>query len=144
MATVLEAHAIWDGNITDGFGTIDLEPCGEGRFDLVEMRFKEGERHNPESLAAGAAAGSYAMALAGDLAEEGFTPAEIRVSARVVLEQGPELPFIPTVNLSVRARVNNLKHEKLLAITERARKNCPVANLFAGAEITLEADMFGG
>lgn len=144
MTTIREAHAVWDGNVQDGTGTIDLDATAQGHFDL-NTRFADGERHNPETLAAGAQAGCYAMSLAHQLAEEGFTPSEIRVTARVILDQKVDgTPFIPTVAISARVQVNNIGHETFLAIADRARMVCPMANLFAGAEVTLEADTIGG
>lgn len=69
----------------------------------------------------------------------------IRVSARVVLEQSVEgAPFIPTVDINARAQVNNLDYDQFMAIAEVAHKKCPIANLFAGAEVTLEAEPVGG
>lgn len=144
MTTIREASAAWDGNIQDGSGSIDLETAAQGRFDH-ETRFVDSEHHNPEILAAGALAGCYAMTLASELAETGFTPVGIRVSARVLLDQKVDgTPFIPTVNINARAQVNNIGHEKFLKIADRARAVCPMANLFAGAEVTLEADTVGG
>lgn len=144
MTTIREANAVWDGNIQDGAGRIDLGAGAQGHFDS-QTRFAEGESHNPETLAAGALAGCYAMSLASGLAEAGFTPAEIRISTRVVLEQDVSgKPFIPTVDINARAQVNNIDHEMFMKIADSARANCPMANLFAGAEVTLEAETIGG
>lgn len=144
MTTIREANAVWDGNIEDGSGSIDLGAGAQGQFDKT-TRFAQGESHNPETLAAGALAGCYAMSLASRLAEGGFTPAEIRISTRVVLEQDVDgKAFIPTVDINARAQVNNIDHEMFLKTADAARENCPMANLFAGAEITLEADTVGG
>jgi len=144
MSTVREATAVWDGNIESGSGSIDLGANAQGSFDKT-TRFSPDAGHNPETLAAGAQAGCYAMALASALAEAGFTPSEIRVSARVILDtKNDGQPFIPTVDINARAQVNNIGHDRFLAIADKARSNCPVANLYAGAEITLEADMIGG
>lgn len=144
MTTIREASAVWDGNIQDGAGRIDLGAGAQGQFDRT-TRFADGESHNPETLAAGALAGCYAMSLASRLAESGFTPVEIRNSARVVLEQDVNgYPFIPTVDINARAQVNNIDYDMFMKIAEAARAQCPMANLFAGAEVTLEAEIVGG
>lgn len=144
MTIIREANAVWDGNIQDGTGSIDLGAEAQGYFN-TETRFSNGRHHNPETLAAGALAGCYAMSLAGQLAEAGFTPVEIRVAVRVLLEKDvDDKPFIPTVAISARAQVNNIDHDVFFEIADDARAQCPMANLFAGAEITLEADTVGG
>lgn len=144
MTTIREANAAWDGNIEDGTGKIEMGAGAQGQFDRV-TRFADDHRHNPETLAGGALAGCYAMTLAGELAGSGATPVEIRVTVRVMLEQDANgLPFIPTVVISARAQVNNIDHEQFLAIADEARTKCPIANLFAGAEVDLEADTVGG
>lgn len=144
MTTIRQASATWDGNIDDGAGSIDLGAEAQGYFNR-ETRFASGKHHNPETLAAGAQAGCYAMTLADQLASAGFTPAEIRVTVRVVLENDVGgKPFIRTVAINARAQVNNINHHKFLTIADAARANCPIANLYAGAEVTLEADIIGG
>lgn len=144
MTIIREANALWDGNIEDGAGNIDLGAGAQGYFNK-ETRFTNGEHHNPETLAAGAQAGSYAMMLAEHLASAGYTPVQIRVTVRVVLERTDDgTPFIPTVDINARAQVNNVDHDEFLTIANEARSNCPMANLLAGAEITLEADTIGG
>lgn len=144
MPTIRDAKAVWTANIEDGTGTIHLDTSAQGRFDR-ESRSADGENHNPETLAAGAQAGSYAMSLADQLAGAGFTPVEIQVTARVILDQNVDgTLFIPAVAISARAQVNNIDHEKFLEIADGARKRCPVATLFAGADVTLEADTIGG
>lgn len=141
MTTIREASAIWDGNIENGSGNIDLGVGAQGHFDR-QTRYSEGERHNPETMAAGALAGSYAMTLASRLAGAGFTPAEIRVTARVILEQDVDgQPFIPTVDINALAQVSNIHYDMFVKIAEAARANCPMANLFAGAEVTHQADI---
>lgn len=143
MTTIREAHAVWDGNAQDGSGSIDLGASAQGQFDQ-NTRFAKGESHNPETLAAGALAGCYAMSLASQLAEEGHTPSAIRVSTRVVLERKVDgTPFIPSVDINARAQVNNIDYDTFMAVANKARSVCPMANLFAGAEVTLEAEPIG-
>lgn len=144
MTTIREASAVWDGNIQDGAGSIDLGAEAQGYFNQ-ETRHTNGTHHNPETLAAGALAGCYAMTLASQLAGTGLTPAEIRVSVRVILDKKVNgTPFIPTVAISARAQINNVDHDAFQEIADNACRICPMANLFAGAEITLEADTIGG
>lgn len=144
MTTIRQASATWDGNIDDGAGSIDLGAEAQGYFNQ-ETRFASGEHHTPETMAAGAQAGCYAMTLADELASAGFTPAEIQVTVRVVLEHDVDgKPFIPSVAINARAQVNNIDHDQFLTLADTARANCPIANLYAGAEVTLEADTIGG
>jgi len=144
MTTIREANAVWDGNIEDGAGSIELGAEAQGYFNR-ETRHTNGKHHNPETLAAGALAGCYAMTLAGQLASSGFTPVQIKVAVRVILDKKVDgTPFIPTVAISARAQVNNIDHDAFTEIADEACLYCPMANLFAGAELTLEADTIGG
>lgn len=141
---IREAHAVWDGNIESGSGTISVGQNPEGRFDHG-TRFTKNETHNPETLAAGALAGCYAMSLANVLAGHGFTPSEVNVATQVVLDKKVDgQPFIPTVNISARAQLNNIGDDKFLSFADEARSACPMANLFAGAEVSLDANVIGG
>src|SRR5699024_9840091 len=144
MTIIREANAVWDGNIEDGAGTIELGAEAQGYFN-AETRFNNGKHHNPESLAAGALAGCYAMSLAARLAAAGLTPAEIRVTVRVILDKDVDgAPFIPTVAIRALAQVNNIDRDAFQEIASDASMHCPMANLDAGAEITLDADTVGG
>src|SRR5699024_10702027 len=144
MTTIRQASATWTGNIESGSGAMDVGAGAKGRFDQ-ETRYAESDGHNPETLAAGALAGSYAMTLAAELAAAGHTPVEVYTTVRVVLEQDRDgNDFIPTVAINARVQINNIDHDAFLDIAAMARANCPLSNLFAGAEIALEADTVGG
>lgn len=143
MTIIREANAVWDGNIADGAGHIELGPEAQGYFN-EETRFTNGKHHNPESLAAGALAGCYAMSLAERLTLAGVTPAEIHVAVRIFLDKDvDDAPFIPTVAINARVQINNIDHDAFLELADDACMHCPMANLYAGADITLKAETVG-
>ena len=66
-----KASARWNGSLTEGDGTMSMASGSyEGPYSF-QSRFEEGDGTNPEELIAGAHAGCFSMALAGDLGRAG-------------------------------------------------------------------------
>ena len=64
------AHAVWNGGLKDGSGTMRL---GSGAFEgaySFATRFEEKPGTNPEELIGAALAGCFSMALSGALGRE--------------------------------------------------------------------------
>src|SRR3954470_13438272 len=81
------ASARWQGNLTDGAGTVRT---GKGGFTgnySFKSRFEEGEGTNPEELIGAAHAGCFSMAFAKALSDAGFTPTSVDTIARVHLDK---------------------------------------------------------
>ena len=86
--SVRTASAVWNGTLKEGQGTMKL---GSGAFEgpfTYASRFEDGPGTNPEELVGAAQAGCFSMFLAALLTTAGFTPKQIRTSAKVHLEAG--------------------------------------------------------
>ncbi len=133
------AKAEWNGNLTEGKGTMSL---GSGAYQgaySFSSRFEEGAGTNPEELIAAAHAGCYSMALAAGLAKGGFNPQRVASSARLQLLKTDAGFTITTIELDVEAKVPGIDAAKFQEIAEGTRTGCPVSRALTGVEIKVNA-----
>jgi osmotically inducible protein OsmC len=84
---IRSSSARWEGNLTEGSGTVKTGKGGlQGAYSF-KSRFEEGEGTNPEELIAAAHAGCFSMAFSKGLADAGFTPTSVETVAKVHLDK---------------------------------------------------------
>jgi osmotically inducible protein OsmC len=135
---IRNAHAIWNGTLREGSGTLKL---GSGLFEgpfTYASRFESGQGTNPEELLGAAHAGCFSMFLAAQLTKAGFPPTQIQTSARVHLGDGPTITLI---ELDTTATVPNVDQAKFLELVEVSKKGCPVSKALASVEIKVNATL---
>lgn len=135
------AKAIWNGDLKKGKGNMSF---GSGAYEgayTFKSRFEEGTGTNPEELIGAAHAGCFSMALAGDLADAGFSPESVNTNADVILESVDGDPAITTIVLNTKANVPDIDDDTFQEIAEGAKKNCPVSKALAGVNIKLNAEL---
>jgi lipoyl-dependent peroxiredoxin len=135
------AHAEWNGSITDGSGTMAF---GSGAFEgaySFSSRMEEGTGTNPEELIGAAHAGCFSMALSVALGEAGHPPESISTDAQVRFGKEGEGWAIQGVELTTRARVPGIDEETFRQAAEAAKEGCPVSKALAGTEISLDATL---
>ena len=138
---VREAKAEWNGDLKGGKGKVELAGgAWEGQYSFTS-RFEEGSGTNPEELIAAAHAGCFSMALSNMLSQAGFVPDSVKTEARVHLEMGEGGPSIPRIELHTEAVVPNISEADFLEHANAAKTGCPVSQLLATAEISLEATL---
>jgi osmotically inducible protein OsmC len=136
---VTTAHAVWEGTLKEGKGTMTL-PKGkfEGPYTFAS-RFEKGEATNPEELIGAAHAGCYSMFLSALLTNNGHKPNKITTKATVHLGEGPK---IETIELHTEADIPGLDDETFQNFAKQAKDGCPVSKALAGVgEIKLEAKL---
>lgn len=136
---VRHAEAVWEGSLREGHGTMKM---GSGAFQgaySFASRFESGGGTNPEELLGAAHAGCFSMAFSGELGRAGYTPERIHTTASVHLEKGDEGFKVTRVGLECQASIPGIDDEEFQKLGENAKVNCPVSQLFKGAEITLNA-----
>jgi len=139
-----KAHAVWEGNLQHGRGTISL---GNDKAQVpynFAARFEDGAGSNPEELIGGAHAGCFSMALAHELSEAGHPPVQIETTARVHLEKSADGFVIPKIELRTEAEVPGIDGETFQRFAQGAKQNCPVSKVLSAAEITLTATLLSG
>jgi osmotically inducible protein OsmC len=136
---VRNAQATWEGDLRGGRGNMKF---GGGAFEgqySFSSRFEEGAGTNPEELIAAAHAGCFSMAFSNMLAKAGFTPTSVATTAKVHLEKVGEGFKITRINLDTVGVVPGIGEAQFMELAEGAKKGCPVSQLLAAAEITLNA-----
>ncbi|HLA83733.1 MAG TPA: OsmC family protein [Thermoguttaceae bacterium] len=133
------AHAVWDGDLKRGRGSISLGENGTNLPYNFASRFLTGPGTNPEELVAGAHAGCFSMAFAHELVEAGYPPTQVATTARVHLEKSSDGFAIPRIDLETEADVPNVDDQTFQLVARAAKENCPLSRLLAAAQITLHA-----
>jgi osmotically inducible protein OsmC len=100
-----------------------------------------GGKTSPEELAAAAHSSCFAMALALKLGENNTPPQRLVVQCTVTLDAVDGVPTITTSRLTVRAQVAGLDGDAFAAVVDEAAALCPVSRLFAGAKISVDANL---
>lgn len=134
------ATARWEGNLTEGSGTMKTGRGGLSGAYSFKSRFEEGEGTNPEELIGAAHAGCFSMAFANALAQAGHTATSVDTTARVKLEKTDAGFSITKIELETVGNVPGIDDATFQKIAEEAKAGCPVSRLLApGVEITLVA-----
>ncbi|MEV1286704.1 OsmC family protein [Micromonospora sp. NPDC049679] len=136
------ASAQWQGNLSDGSGTVRTGKGGvQGNYSF-RSRFEEGEGTNPEELVAAAHAGCFSMALSKALADAGFNPVAVNTTASVHLDKTDAGMTVTRIDLDTVGDVPGLDSAQFQKLAETAKTNCPISRLLSpGAEITLTAGL---
>jgi osmotically inducible protein OsmC len=138
---IRKARAVWRGNGRDGTGSLTTDSTVlESTPYSFKTRFKNERGTNPEELIAAAHAGCFTMALAFQLQDAGFTPAELNTEATVTLDPEGQGFRINKSALSLKADVPGLDETKFKKLSSDAEKNCPVSKVL-NATITLDAKL---
>ena len=145
MPTTHESTATWRGDLSAGKGDITMK---SGLLKRAKISWKERTEGtgsagatSPEELLAAAHAGCFAMAFAARLAKAGVADADIHVTAKVTFGPSPAGGNgVLSSELTVRAQAPDGGVEKLKAVAEDAKENCPISKALKGnVAITIEA-----
>lgn len=131
------AEAQWQGNLTQGGGRVRVQ---SGTLDApydFRGRTADGQGTNPEELIGAAHAGCFTMQLAALLGNAGFTPTNLRTTAKVHLEKQGAGFAIPLIELQTEGSAPGLSPAEFQRHAEVAKASCPVSKALAGARITL-------
>ena len=134
----------WEGPLASGQGT--LSQGSSAALDGLPLTWasrteQPGGKTSPEELAAAAHSSCFAMALALKLGENHTPPQRLDVTATVILDAVDGIPTITTSRLKVRAQVAGLDDEAFATVVGQAAALCPVSRLFAGATISVDAEL---
>jgi lipoyl-dependent peroxiredoxin len=139
MAIERSSSARWEGDLKSGNGRFELgSKAFSGPYSYA-TRFESGDNGtNPEDLVAAAHASCFAMAFSNMLAQEGYTPDSVEVTATVTLDGGR----ITRSHLVCEGRVPGIDDATFQDIGAKAKDGCPISKtLGALDEITLDATL---
>ncbi|MEV0153497.1 OsmC family protein [Micromonospora sp. NPDC050686] len=134
------ASARWQGNLTEGAGTLRTGKGGlEGNYSF-KSRFEEGEGTNPEELIGAAHAACYSMAFSKALADAGATPTSVETTAKVHFDKTDAGMTVTAIDLETVGQVPGIDEAQFGKLAEAAKANCPISRLLSpGATINLSA-----
>lgn len=137
------AETTWEGALAGGRGTVR---ASSGAWDELPVTWAARTERpdgltSPEELAAAAHSACFAMALALRLGERKVTADRLSISATVTLDEVDGMPTIVSSEVRVRGRVPGVDQAGFKAAVDEAAALCPVSRLFAGAQITVHAEL---
>jgi osmotically inducible protein OsmC len=138
---VRKAKAVWEGNLIDGKGTVEVESGLFKGLYSFQSRFAEGKGTNPEELIGAAHTACYSMALSSMLGQKGYKPVKISTEANVNIEKVGEGFSITKILLITRGEVPDIDEKTFLKIANEAKVGCPVSKALAATPIELEATL---
>ena len=142
MATERQASVVWQGDLTNGSGTIAEVPSGAfGPLDVswASRAEEPNGKTSPEELIAAAWASCFAMALSNGLAKSGNPPEKLETSATVTFQPGQG---IIKGALTVRGTVPTLDEAAFAEAANDAKQNCPVSKALSGIpDVSLDAQL---
>ena len=136
------ATAHWDGNLTEGSGTIKTGKGGyQGNYSF-KSRFEEGEGTNPEELIAAAHSGCFSMAFSKTLADAGYNGTSVETVAKLHFDKTDAGFSVTRIDLETTGTVPGIDASEFQKLAEAAKDGCPISRLLApGTEITLSATL---
>ena len=134
------ASARWQGNLTEGAGTVRTGKGGlEGNYSF-RSRFEEGEGTNPEELIGAAHASCFSMALSKQLADAGVSDTSVETTAKVHFDKTDAGMTVTRIDLETVGQAPGLDEAQFTKLAEAAKEGCPISRLLSpGAQISLTA-----
>lgn len=141
MKITKKASAVWRGGLKDGRGAISTQSGALREHPYgFNTRFEGVAGTNPEELLGAAHAGCFTMALSLILGEAKLVAEHMETNAVVTLEQKGAGFEIPSVALTLRAKIPGATAAQFQELAERAKAGCPLSKVLR-AEITLDAQL---
>ena len=114
------ASAQWQGNLTEGAGTVRTGKGGLSGNYSFKSRFEEGEGTNPEELIAAAHAGCFSMAFSKALADAGSTATSVETTAKVHLDKTDAGMTVTRIDLETVGQVPGIDEAEFQKLAEAA------------------------
>ena len=135
------ATARYEGMGKEGQGWVSTQSgVLKGQRYGFTTRFENEPGTNPEELIAAAHAACFTMALSFKLAGEGINDGSLETTARVKLDKEGEGFRVSRSDLELTASVPGIEEERLRALAEDAKADCPISKLL-NADMGLEINV---
>jgi osmotically inducible protein OsmC len=129
------AHAVWQGSLGQGSGTVTLESSGQGGVlpaTWASRTARSEGKTSPEELIAAAHATCYSMALSHILGEAGTPPEKLETDAVCTFAPTEGGFKIASVELTVKGTVPGVDAAAFAAAAAAAKDGCPVSQALKG------------
>lgn len=141
MKITKKGSAVWMGGLKDGRGAISTQSGALKEIPYgFAARFEGVPGTNPEELLGAAHAGCFTMALSLILGEAGLKAERMETTATVTLEKVGEGFEIPTVQLTLKAKIPGATQSQFEELAAKAKTGCPLSKVL-NADITLNATL---
>jgi lipoyl-dependent peroxiredoxin len=137
------ATTAWDGDLAHGGGKVSGASGALTELAVTwASRTQRSEgRTSPEELVAAAHSSCFAMAFSAGLAQAGYPPEHLDVTAKVTLDERGGAPTVTTSELSVSGRVPGIDQAQFERAAQDAGENCPISRALEGVEIRVHATL---
>src|SRR5881296_2501566 len=135
-----KASVLWLGTHQGGKGAISTPSAVLKNVAYASGSDLKQRGTNPPELIAAAHAGSFSMALASELGEAGYSPAQIDITATVTMEDVAAGWTMTQIHLDVVAIVPKVAQCDFIDAALRAKSSCPISRLL-DANISMRAKL---
>jgi len=145
MAVTRSANATWQGNLTEGNGSVS-SATSERLVDLpVSWNARTADAEGltgPEELLAAAHASCFSMALSNTLFKAGFTAQRLDVNATVTADKRDAGWTVISSHLTVHGWVPGADDAAFQAAANTAKDGCPISRALTGnVELSVDATL---
>jgi lipoyl-dependent peroxiredoxin len=139
---VRKGSAEWSGDLKSGKGTLSSETGVLNKISYdAASRFESGDTTNPEELLGAAHAACFSMALANNLAKDGFKVNSIKTADDVHLEKKEAGFTITKIVIHTEANVDGIDEETFKKHADNTKTGCPVSRALKAVEMELNAKL---
>lgn len=134
MAAQRTAHAVWNGDLLHGNGTVQSTSGAFGALPISWSARTEasGGKTSPEELLASAQAACFSMALSNGLAKLQKPAQKISVNATATFDKVGDTWKVTTMELSVVGKVPGIAPAEFESAARGAGQNCPISGALKG------------
>jgi osmotically inducible protein OsmC len=139
---VRKGSAEWKGDLKSGSGKLSSETgvLNDIPYDAAS-RFESGNTTNPEELIGAAHSACFSMALANNLAKEGFKVNSIKTVDNVHLEKLEAGFTIIKIVINTEGDVDGIDEATFKKHAEDTKTGCPVSRALKAVEMSLNAKL---
>ena len=134
MAAKRSAHAVWDGDLAHGQGTVKgtSGALGPTAVSWASRTEASGGKSSPEELLAAAEASCFSMALSAGLGRAQKPPRRLEVNATATFDKVGDAWKVTTMEIEVVGTVPGATPAEFEAAAKAASEGCPISGALKG------------
>jgi osmotically inducible protein OsmC len=145
MAAIRSARAVWEGNLTEGSGSVSSLSSAQ----LVDLPISWSARtedpeglSGPEELLAAAHASCFSMAFSNTLFKAGFTAEHLETTVEISAEKLDAGWTVTASHITTKGRVPGADQAAFAAAADTAKDGCPISRALKGnVELSVNATL---
>jgi lipoyl-dependent peroxiredoxin len=145
MPAVRSARAQWQGNLTEGSGSVSSLSSAQLRDLPISWSARTEDPaglSGPEELLAAAHASCFSMAFSNTLFKAGFTAEHIETTVEVTGDKREAGWTVISSHITVRCRVPGASDSDIADAAEQAKDGCPISRALKGnVELSVDATL---